>query len=81
MTEQTAPAAEKKTRVKPEGARAHVVTVGGKDWLLSVEGFRVASAADLNKALDGEMARAKLVDANVLKATVQAAGGAGGRGA
>lgn len=56
MTDEVA----KKTRVKQTGARAHVVTVDGKDWLLTLENCRVASAADLNRALDGNLPRASL---------------------
>lgn len=78
MTEQTAQAAVKKTRTKVEGSRGHVVTVDGKEWLLKLEGVRVASAADLNKVVDGEMARAKLVDANANAKPAPVTGGAGG---
>ena len=57
--------APKKPRTKVEGPRAHVVTVDGKDWLLTLENCRVATAADLNRALDGGLQRAKLVSTAV----------------
>jgi hypothetical protein len=50
-----------KTRApKATGPRAHIVTIEGKDWLLTLDNVRVATAADLNKALDGGLPRAKL---------------------
>lgn len=58
MTETTA--APKKPR-KLQGARAHVITVAGKEWLLTLEGVRVATADDLNRALDGGLPRASVM--------------------
>lgn len=64
MSTETAP---KKTRTKSEGPRAHVVIADGKEWLLTLNSVRVATSADLNRALDGKLPRAQL-DAAVVKA-------------
>ena len=55
---------EKKTRApKADGPRSYIVTVGGKDWIIKLDAVRVASPADKDCALDGELPRAKIVDA------------------
>lgn len=55
---------EKKPRApKSDGPRSYIVTVGGKDWIIKLDAVRVASPADKDRALDGELPRAKIVDA------------------
>lgn len=52
---------EKKTRApKSDAPRSYIVTVGGKDWIIKLDAVRVASPADKDRALDGELPRAKL---------------------
>jgi hypothetical protein len=64
MTDTTAPKT-RTPRTKPDGPRAHVVSTAGKEWLLTLDSVRVATAADLNRALDGQLPRAQLTPAVV----------------
>lgn len=58
-----APNIEKKPRAK-QGPRPHIVTVGGKDFLVVDCEVRVATAPDLMRALSGDLKTATLTEKN-----------------
>ena len=63
MTEQNTQNTAKPRTPKATGPKAHVVTIGGNEWIITLDNVRVASASDLNRALDGELPRAHIADA------------------
>lgn len=60
MTEETA--VSNKPRKKPTGPRNYVVKIGDLELLVKLDDVRVASSSDMNKALDGNLPRGRVVE-------------------